>query len=124
MMKSKNFIRGKMNNTIDKITSTIDEKKAENIQVFDMHKKGYFVDYVIIATTLGDRHGLSLLDTLKTELKNMGEQILGIEESGEWIVLDLGDTLIHLMTPGYREKYNIEEFLDNYTINKEMAVDT
>jgi ribosome silencing factor RsfS/YbeB/iojap len=113
-----------MNNTIDKITSIIDEKKAENIQVFDMHKKGYFVDYVIIATTLGDRHGLSLLDTLKTELKNMGEQILGIEESGEWIVLDLGDTLIHLMTPGYREKYNIEEFLDNYTINKEMAVDT
>ncbi len=107
-----------MNKTIDKIISIIDEKKAENIQVFDMHEKGYFVDYVIIATTLGDRHGLSLLDTLKTELKNMHEQILGIEDSGEWIVIDLGDTLIHLMTPQYRAKYNIEEFLDGYTLNK------
>ncbi len=112
-----------MNKKIDKITSLIDEKKGENIQVFNMKDKGYFVDTVIIATTLGDRHGLSLLDILKTELKKMGEQILGVEESGEWIVIDLGDTLIHLMTPEYRAKYNIEDFLDNYSSIRESAVE-
>ncbi len=112
-----------MNKKIEKFTSIIDDKKAENIQVFDMHDKGYFVENVIIATTLGDRHGLSLLDTLKSEFKNMGEQILGIEESGDWIVIDTGDTLIHLMTPEYRAKYDIEEFLDNYSANRNTQVE-
>ncbi len=103
-----------MNKKIDIITSIIDEKKGENIQIFDMKDKDYFVDTVVIATTLGDRHGASLLDEIKTGLKKEGEHILGVEESGEWIVVDLGDILIHLMTPEYRSRYNIEEFLDNY----------
>jgi len=112
-----------MNNKIDLITSTIDEKKGENIQVFDMKDKGYFVDSVVIATTLGDRHGASLLEELKIKLKEQNEQILGVEESGDWIVLDLGDTLVHLMTPEYRVKYNLEEFLDNYTAIRNSSVE-
>jgi len=103
-----------MEKRLELITTTIDEKKGENIQLFDMKDKGYFVDYVIIATTLGDRHGAALLDTLKTELKSANEQIIAVEESDDWIVIDLGDTLIHLMTPEYRSKYNIEEFLNHY----------
>ncbi len=110
-----------MKNKIELITTLIDEKKGENIQVFDMGSKGYFVDNVIIATTLGDRHGSALLDTLKTALKGEGEEILGVEESDDWIVMDLGDTLVHLMTPEYRAKYNIEEFLDEYEYDKLYA---
>ena len=104
-----------MDNKIELITTTIDEKKGENIQVFDMRDKEYFVDSVVIATTLGDRHGYALLDELKTKLKEAGEKVLAVDEGDNWIVLDLGDTLIHLMTPEYRAKYNIEEFLDNYS---------
>ncbi len=115
----KYYKREQMNKRIDFITSIIDEKKGENIQVFDMREKDYFVDTVIISTTLGERHGASLLDDLKIETKKNGEEILGIEESGEWIVLDLGDILIHLMTPEYRAKYNIEDFLKNYENNKQ-----
>ncbi len=103
-----------MNNKIRLITTLIDEKKGENIQVFDMKDKEYFVDSVVIATTLGDRHGYALLDELKTKLKKSGEKVLAVDEGDNWIVLDLGDTLIHLMTPEYRAKYNLEEFLDNY----------
>ena len=103
-----------MNNKIKLITTLIDEKKGENIQVFDMKDKEYFVDSVVIATTLGDRHGYALLDELKTKLKKSGEKVLAVDEGDNWIVLDLGDTLIHLMTPEYRAKYNLEEFLDNY----------
>ncbi len=98
---------------LEKIISYLDEKKAENIQLFDMKDKDYIVDNVIIATTLNPKHGLSLVDHLKKELKKMGENILEIEESDEWSVIDLGDTLIHLMSPEYRAKYNIEEFLSN-----------
>ncbi len=102
-----------MKNRIAKIVSLLDEKKAENIQVFDMRNRDYFVSSVIIATTMGERHGLSLLDYLKDELKKEGEKFVNIDSSEEWSILDLGDMIIHLMTPDYRAKYNIEEFLSN-----------
>ncbi|MFC2587984.1 MAG: ribosome silencing factor [Campylobacter sp.] len=96
---------------IGEIVKILDEKKAEQIEVFDMRERDYFVKFVVIATTMGERHALSLTDDLKLWLKPSGEEFLGIESSGEWVVCDLGDILIHLMSPEYRAKYNIEEFL-------------
>jgi nicotinate-nucleotide adenylyltransferase len=100
-----------MEERIELIIKILEDKKAENIQVFDMSGQDYFVERVIVATTMGERHGLSLLDTLKTELKKHKETFLNIEASGEWIVVDLADILIHLLTPEFRKKYNLEEFL-------------
>jgi nicotinate-nucleotide adenylyltransferase len=100
-----------MEQRIQQIVQILDEKKAENIQTFDMSKEDYFVSYVIIATTLGNKHGLALLDELKTKLKGLGEELLHVDDEGEWIVVDLGDILIHLMSGNYRSKYNLEEFL-------------
>ena len=97
---------------IGEIVKILDEKKAEQIEVFDMRERDYFVKFVVIATTMGERHALSLTDDLKLRLKPLGEEFLGIESSGEWVVCDLGDILIHLMSPEYRAKYNIEEFLN------------
>ena len=93
----------------EQIVKLLDEKKAENIELFDMRGKDYIVDDVIIASTLNEKHGHSLTDYLKKELKSYG--ILDIEESDEWSVIDLGDKLIHLMSPESRAKYNLEEFL-------------
>ncbi len=103
------YTRNPMNQKIERIINFLDEKKAENIEAFDMRDKDYFVDDVIIATTLGTKHGMSLADYLKKELKADG--ILDIEQSDEWSVIDMGDMLIHLMSPEYRAMYNIEEFL-------------
>jgi len=107
-----------MEKRVENIVSLLDEKKAENIQAFNLKDKDYFVDEVIIASTLGDRHGSSLLDYLKKSLKEKNEKFLHIEESDSWIVIDLGDILIHLMTPEYRSRYNLEEFLQERNINK------
>ena len=100
-----------MDNRIEKIVFALSEKKAEDIQVFDMTGKDYFVNTVVIATTMGERHGLSLLDHLKTELKGAGESFLHVDADENWTVIDMGDVLIHLMTPQYRQKYNLELFL-------------
>jgi ribosome silencing factor RsfS/YbeB/iojap len=100
-----------MNSRVDNIVNIIDEKKGESIEVFDMRDKDYFVDFVVLTTTIGQRHGTSLVDTLKKELKLLDEDILNIEQSENWSVLDLGDILIHLLTPEYRATYNLEEFL-------------
>lgn len=97
---------------ISAITQILDEKKGENIELFDMRQDGYFVDFVILATTMGEKHAQSLIDELKTRLKALNEDFLNIQSSEEWSVLDLGDILIHLLSQSYREKYKIEELLN------------
>lgn len=100
-----------MQERIATITQILDEKKAEEIEIFDMREGEYFVSFVIIATTLGERHALSLIDELKTKLKARGEEFLNVESSEEWSVIDLGDILIHLLSPQYRGIYKLEELL-------------
>ena len=99
-----------MQNRIQKITDTLDKNKAESIEVFDLRDKNYFVDYAIIASSLGQKHTTALLDHLKKDLKPE-EHFNNVDESGDWIVVDLGDILIHIMTPEYRVKYDMETFL-------------
>ncbi len=99
-----------MQNRIQKITDSLDKNKAEAIEVFDLNGKNYIVDYAIIASSLGQKHTLALLDHLKDELKPE-ETFNNVDESGDWVVVDLGDILIHIMTPEYRVKYDMETFL-------------
>ena len=58
-----------MQNRIEKIIATLDKHKAESIEAFDLREKNYFVDYAIIASSLGLKHTTALLDHLKNELK-------------------------------------------------------
>jgi len=106
-----------MDKRIEKISAILDTNKAENIEVFDLRDKDYFVDQVVIASSLNSRHTEALLNYLKNGLKPE-EQFLGVDISDEWIVADLGDILIHIMTPEYRVKYNMEEFLSEIAANK------
>lgn len=99
-----------MQDRIEKITTLLDKNKAEAIEVFDLREKNYFVDYAIIASSLGPKHTVALLDHLKNGLKPE-EYFNNVDESGDWIVVDLGDILIHIMTPEYRVKYDMETFL-------------
>jgi ribosome-associated protein len=111
-----------MNNRIKKITDVLDMNKAEAIEVFDLREKNYFVDYAIIASSLGTKHTTALLDHLKTGLKPE-EHFNNVDESGDWVVVDLGDILIHIMTPEYRIKYDMENFLNtlgNNTTSQEL----
>lgn len=99
-----------MQDRIQKIVNTLDKNKAEAIEVFDLREKNYIVDYAIIASSLGQKHTTALLDHLKNELKPQ-EYFNNVDESGDWVVVDLGDILIHIMTPEYRVKYDMESFL-------------
>jgi len=96
---------------VKKIKELLDEKKALDIMDYDLKNTDYFVDYVIVATTMANKHGYALLDHLKKNLKPLGEEFLGVDESDDWILIDLGDILIHLMSEEYRAKYQMDEFL-------------
>lgn len=107
-----------MQKRIEKISHILDINKAEAIEVFDLRERDYFVDHVIIASSLGERHTEALLDHLKKGLKPE-EEFLGVEISGEWVVIDLGDILIHVMTPEQRNKYDLETFLGDIMQERE-----
>ncbi len=107
-----------MQNRIEKITAVLDKNKAESIESFDLREKNYFVDFAIIASSLGPKHTGALLNHLKDDLKP-AEKFNNVDESGDWIVIDLGDILIHIMTPEYRTKYDMETFLGNLAQGKE-----
>lgn len=110
-----------MKNRIEKITDVLDKNKADKIEVFDLRDKNYFVDYAIIASSLGTKHTIALLDHLRRDLKP-AEKFNNIDETGDWIVVDLGDILIHIMTPEYRVKYDMETFLTNLANGKEGEI--
>lgn len=105
---------------VEKIKNLLDEKKAENVEVFDLKDTDYFVDYVVLSTALVDKHALALLDYLKQELKPIGESFFNIDdENADWIVADLGDIIVHIFTENQRKKFNLEEFLIKLQ-NKEL----
>lgn len=106
-----------MNPRIEKISAILDQNKAEAIEVFDLKEGDYFADYVVIASSLGERHTLALLDHLKKGLKP-DEKFLYVDESGDWVAIDLGDILIHILTPQYRIKYDLESFLNEISARK------
>ena len=107
-----------MQNRIQNIIDTLDKHKAESIESFDLREKDYFVDYAIIASSLGQKHTTALLDHMKNELKPE-ETFNYVEESGDWVVVYLGDVLVHIMTPKYRVKYDMESFLSALANGKE-----
>ena len=109
-----------MQKRIENITKVLDDNKAEAIEVFDLRDKNYFVEYAVIASSLSSRHTLALLNHMKDGLKP-GEKFVNVDESGDWVVVDLGDILVHIMTSEYRVKYDMEAFLSELSDGKEGA---
>ena len=103
---------------IDAIVNILDTKKAEEIEVFDLGDTDYIARAVVLANSLGGKHTLALLDHLKETLKPQGEAFLHTDETDDWVVADLGDIIIHIMTPAYRQRYSLEEFLDELRSGK------
>jgi ribosome silencing factor RsfS/YbeB/iojap len=111
-----------MSTRVENIINVLDKHKAENIEVFDLSDKDYIANQVVISSSLGQKHTLALLDHLKKELKPLGENFYGVDESDDWVVADLGDILVHIMTPEYRVKYDLESFLTDIEKIKQEEV--
>ncbi|MBN2721225.1 MAG: ribosome silencing factor [Campylobacterales bacterium] len=103
---------------IDKIVKVLDDKKAEEIEVFNLDDADYIAKRVVIANSIGGKHTQALFDHLKNELKPMGEEFIGSDVSDEWVVADMGDILVHIMIPQYRQRYSLEAFLSELTAKK------
>ena len=93
------------------VVAALEEIKAANITVIDTGKLSSLFERMIIASANSRRQTKALADNVVVKLKEQGEEVIGREgeESGEWILVDLGEVLVHIMQPAVREYYNLEE---------------
>jgi len=108
---------------VESIVTILDDKKAEEIEVFNLEEADYIAKRVIIANSLNGKHTLALFDHLKKDLKAQGDAFLASDASDEWAVADLGDILIHIMIPEYRQRYSLEQFLSELVENQKKNKD-
>jgi len=103
---------------IEGIVKILDDKKAEEIEVFNLEDADYIAKRVVIANSLNGKHTLALFEHLKKGVKELGDTFLASDISDEWAVADLGDILIHVMIPEYRQRYSLETFLSELVANQ------
>lgn len=93
------------------VESELDERKAHHITTLDVRGKTSITDYMVIATATSTRHARSLCDYMVEKVKQSGLQPLGLEgdPGSDWVLLDLGDVVVHVMTGQAREFYQLEK---------------
>ncbi|MBC6904448.1 ribosome silencing factor [Saccharophagus sp. K07] len=93
------------------IIDALEDLKGQKIVELDVHQLTDIMDHLIIATGTSNRHVKSLADNVVEELKKANHRPLGIEglELGEWVLIDYGDTVVHIMLQATRDFYELEK---------------
>ncbi len=101
------------------VESVLEERKAQNMTVLDVRGKTSFTDYMIVVTGTSNRHIKALGDYVEMAVKEQGFHPLGMEGdiTSDWVLLDLGDVIVHSMTEQAREYYQIEKL---WTVGGEL----
>ena len=89
----------------------LEDLKAINIAEFDVRGMTSVTDFMIVASGSSDRHVKSLANAVVVACKKAGAKPLGVEgeREGEWVLVDLGDVVVHVMQPRIREFYALEK---------------
>lgn len=96
----------------DIVRNALDEMKAKDIVQLDVRPMTSMADIMIVATGTSNRHVRSLADGVREKVKELtGRLPLGMEgqDSGEWVLVDLGEVIAHVMQPAARQFYDLEK---------------
>ena len=93
------------------VVDALEDVKGADIKVFNSTGLTQLFDRVIIASGTSNRQTKALAASVRDQVKAAGGQIVSIEgeETGEWVLVDLGDAIVHVMQPAIRTYYNLEE---------------
>ena len=96
------------------IINILEDNKGEDIALIDVKGKSSVTDLMFIVSGRSTTHVKSIADNLITKLKKNKMKPIGVEgySSSEWILLDYGDLLVHVMHPETREFYSLEKLWD------------
>lgn len=93
------------------VISALEDIKAFDIVTLDVKKLTSIADFMIIASASSTRQTKALANNVKEKMQAIGINVIGIEgeRDGDWVLVDFGDIIIHIMTPTTRAYYNLEE---------------
>jgi ribosome-associated protein len=93
------------------VTDTIEELKGEDIITLKVLEQSADIEAIVIATGRSIQHVRGIANNLKIEAKRLNMKVLGIEgtETGHWVLIDLAEVVVHVMTEKTREFYKLEK---------------
>ena len=96
---------------IEFVINKIDDMKGRDVMTLDVKERSTITDTLIICSGNSKRHVQSIAEHVATEAKHAGLTDLGIEglDEGEWVLVDLGDVIVHVMQENAREFYQLEK---------------
>ena len=96
---------------LDIVLTSLNEGKATDVDLYDVKKLTSMSDYILIASGRSRRQVSALADKLIQTVKENKFETLGVEgkNEGEWVLVDLGDIIVHIMHPSSREYYQLEK---------------
>ncbi|HUL41802.1 MAG TPA: ribosome silencing factor [Burkholderiales bacterium] len=100
---------------LDKIVkatiAALEDIKARDIVVLDVRPMTSLFNWMVVASADSTRQAKALSNNVREKLKSFGAKIHGVEgqENGEWVLVDLGEVVVHIMQPAVREYYNLEQ---------------
>ena len=99
-----------LNQLIKIIISALEDIKANDIEILDVTKRPTIFDRMIIASAVSTRQARAIANNVNDKVKESGGTSYGTEGegSGEWVLVDLGDVLVHIMLPAVRTHYDLE----------------
>jgi ribosome-associated protein len=105
------------------VVSALEDIKASDILVINTTKLSPLFERMIIASAQSTRQTKALAANVGKNLKELGETPLSIEgaDSGEWVLVDFGEVLVHIMQPAVRAYYNLEELWDARPVTRTVA---
>jgi ribosome-associated protein len=96
---------------LDFVVEKIDDMKGRDVVKLDVQKKSTITDYMVVCSGNSKRHVQSIGETVYLEAKNNGINIIGMEgkQFGEWVLVDLGGVIVHVMQESTRDFYQLEK---------------
>ena len=96
---------------LELVLSTLEDGKARDVQVLDVRRKTSMTDYMVVASGTSERHVRSIAIHVAEEAKKHQMMPIGMEgeDVGEWVLVDLGEVIVHVMKPQTREFYQLEK---------------
>ena len=93
------------------VIKALEDIKGFDIIDLDVRKLTSITDYMIIASASSTRQTRALANNVHDKMKDLNVEIVGIEGEGEgdWVLVDIGDIIVHIMTPTTRAYFNLEE---------------
>jgi ribosome-associated protein len=93
------------------VVDALEDIKGQDIQVFDTVHLTSLFDRIAVVSGTSNRQTKSLAASVRDKVKDAGGEVIGIEgeDTGEWVLVDLGDMIVHIMQPAIRQYYRLEE---------------